>query len=369
MKVTLKKLTIRELAKDYSNHLEEGVVGYGGLLDIRPPYQREFVYNDKQQQAVIDTIVKGFPLNIMYWAVQEDPETQEIKYEIIDGQQRTLSICKYVDGDFSYNDKYFYNLWDEEQEEILDYELDIYLCEGTESEKLDWFKTINIAGEKLTDQELRNAVYHGPWVTDAKKYFSKTGCPAYQIGSDYLNGSTIRQDYLETAIKWKSGDNIEDYMGKKQHTESAEELWKYFENIINWIEKVFTNYRREMKGLPWGPLYDEYKDLVNEENFDSEEIEDRIKKLMKDEDIKNKRGIYQYILSGEEKHLNIRTFSQRQKRTAYEQQNGICVKCEEKFDIGQMEADHIIPWSKGGQTIQENCQVLCKKCNATKSNK
>ena len=235
-------------------------------------------------------------------------------------------------------------VWDEEQDAILDYELDIYLCEGTEAEKLDWFRTINIAGEKLTDQELRNVVYHGPFVTDAKRYFSKTGCPAYQIGSDYMNGTPIRQDYLETAIKWISKGNIEDYMGKNQHKEDAKELWEYFESVIKWIKKVFLVYRKEMKGLPWGPLYDEFKDLVNEENFDSEEIEDRIKKLMKDEDIKNKRGIYQYILNGEEKHLNIRTFSQRQKRTAYEQQNGICVKCEDKFDIGQMEADHIIPW-------------------------
>jgi len=369
MKIQLKKIKVRDLVEDYFNDLEEGVVGYGGLLDIRPPYQREFVYNDKQQQAVIDTVTKKFPLNIMYWAVQEDPITKKLKYEIIDGQQRTLSICKYVDGDFSYNGKYFYNLWDEEQEVILDYELDIYLCEGTEADKLDWFRTINIAGEKLTEQELRNAVYHGPFVTDAKRYFSKTGCPAYKMGSDYLNGSPIRQDYLETAIKWISKNNIEDYMGKHQHTENAKALWEYFESIINWINKVFIVYRREMKGLPWGPLYDEFKDIVDDEDFDSEEIENRIKKLMKDEDIKNKRGVYQYILNSEEKHLNIRTFSQRQKRTAYEQQNGICVKCEDEFNIGQMEADHVIPWSKGGQTIQENCQMLCKACNGRKSNK
>lgn len=368
MKIELKKIKVRDLVEDYFNDLEEGVVGYGGKLDIRPAYQREFVYNDKQQQAVVDTITKGFPLNVMYWAVNKG-EDGEVSYEIIDGQQRTLSICKYVDGDFSYNDKYFYNLWDEEQEKILDYELDIYLCEGNESEKLDWFKTINIAGEKLTDQELRNAVYHGPFVTDAKKYFSKTGCPAYQIGSDFLNGIAIRQDYLETAIKWKSGDNIEDYMGKNQHKENAKELWEYFQAVIKWVKKVFNVYRREMKGLPWGPLYDEYKDLVNEENFDSEEIEDRIKKLMKDEDVKNKKGIYQYVLNGNQKHLSIRAFSNRQKRVAYEAQNGVCAICQEEFTMKEMEADHIIPWSKGGQTIQENCQMLCRTCNRTKSNK
>ena len=368
MKITLKKIKIRDLVEDYSNHLEEGVVGYGGKLDIRPPYQREFVYNDKQQQAVVDTITKGFPLNVMYWAVNKD-EDGEVSYEIIDGQQRTLSICRYVEGDFSFNDKYFYNLWDEEQNEILDYELDIYVCEGTEADKLDWFRTINIAGEKLTEQELRNAVYHGPFVTDAKRYFSKTGCAAYQIGSDYLIGTPIRQDYLETAIKWIRKGNIEEYMSKNQHAEDAEELWEYYEKVINWIKEVFTTYRKEMKGLQWGPLYDEYKDLLIDDEFDSDDMEEKVKKLMADEDVTNKKGIYQYVLSGNQKHLNIRTFKSSEKRVAFESQNGVCAICQEKFTMKEMEADHIIPWSKGGQTIQENCQMLCRTCNRTKSNK
>src|SRR5690554_6759538 len=193
MEINLKNITIRDLVKDYKNNPDGGVSGYGGLLDIRPPYQREFVYNDKQREAVIDTVKKGFPLNVMYWAVRDNGD-----FEIIDGQQRTISICQFVNSDFSYKDRYFHNLSDDEQEKILDYELTVYECSGTDSEKLEWFKTINIAGEELTDQELRNAVYHGSWVTDAKRYFSKSNCPAYQIGSRYLRGTPIRQDYLET---------------------------------------------------------------------------------------------------------------------------------------------------------------------------
>ena len=237
MEVILKDITVRELVEDYQDNEENGVVGYGGKLDIRPPFQREFVYNDKQQKAVIDTVSKGFPLNVMYWAVRNNDK--EKPFEIIDGQQRTLSICKYINSEFSFKDLYFHNLEEDEKEKILDYELTVYVCEGTDSEKLEWFKTINIAGEELTDQELRNAVYHGSWVTDAKRYFSKTGCPAYQIGSDYMNGTPIRQDYLETVIKWISENKIEDYMGKNQHEENAQDLWVYFTNIIEWIKSVF----------------------------------------------------------------------------------------------------------------------------------
>jgi hypothetical protein len=364
MKVSLKKITIRELIEDYKNHLEEGVSGYGGKLDIRPPYQREFVYNEKQQQSVVNTVSKNFPLNIMYWAVRQDGT-----YEIIDGQQRTLSICKYVNGDFSHDNKYFDNLWDEEKDAILDYSLDIYLCEGTEAEKLEWFRTINIAGEKLTEQELRNAVYHGPWVTDAKRYFSKTSCPAYLLANDYMNGTPIRQDYLEAVIDWVSNGKIEDHMAKNQKTENAEELWKYFESVIEWTKKVFKVYRREMKGLPWGTLYNSHKSLVDNEDFDADAIETRVKILMADEDVTKKSGIYHYILTNDEKYLNIRTFSPKQRTEAYTKQNGICKKCNKHFDIKEMDADHITPWVKGGQTTLENCQMLCKSCNRRKSSK
>src|SRR5690348_9783624 len=174
MKIELKEITVRELTADYEDNEEGGVVGYGGELDIRPAYQREFIYKDKQRDAVIDTITRDFPLNVMYWAVREQGG-----YEIIDGQQRTISVCQYIEGDFSFHGRYFHNLQSDEQEAILNYPLMVYTCSGTDSEKLEWFKTINIAGEELTDQELRNAVYSGSWASDAKRYFSKTACPAY----------------------------------------------------------------------------------------------------------------------------------------------------------------------------------------------
>ena len=358
MEVKLKELTVRELVEDYQDNSEEGVSGYGGKLDIRPPYQREFVYNDNQREAVIDTVTKGFPLNVMYWAVRDNGG-----FEIIDGQQRTISICQFTNSDFSYKDRYFHNLSDDEQENILNYELTVYECSGTDSEKLEWFKTINIAGEELTDQELRNAVYHGSWVTDAKRYFSKNGCPAYQIGGKYLKGSAIRQDYLETVIKWISNNKIEDYMGINQHEENAQELWVFFTKVTEWVETIFPNYRKEMKGLPWGELYLVHKD----KNLDAQKIEAEIVELMQDEDVTNKRGIYLYLLTQQERHLNIRAFDNRQKREAYTRQDGLCANCKEEFKIEEMEADHITPWHLGGKTIPSNCQMLCKECNRRKS--
>jgi len=360
VEIKLKEVKIKDLVENYQDKADEGVTGYGGRLDIRPPFQREFVYNDKQREAVIDTVSKGFPLNVMYWAVRDNGD-----FEIIDGQQRTISICQFVNSDFSYKDRYFHNLSDDEQDKILDYELTVYECSGTDSEKLEWFKTINIAGEELTSQELRNAVYHGSWVTDAKRYFSKNSCPAYKIGGRYLNGSAIRQDYLETVIKWVSKNKIEDFMGRNQHKDNAQDLWVYFTNVIEWVESVFPKYRREMKGLPWGELYNQYKDT----KLDSDKLEKKIIKLFKDDDVTNNKGIYLYLLTGKKRYLNIRTFDNRQKRKAYTEQKGTCPICKGKFKIEEMEADHITPWHLGGKTIQENCQMLCKECNRRKSNK
>lgn len=358
MRIELKEISVRELTNGYEDNGDDGVIGYGGLLDIRPPYQREFIYKDKQREAVIDTINKDFPLNVMYWAVRDGGG-----YEVIDGQQRTISISQYVEGDFALNNLYFHNLKSDEQERILDYKLMIYLCEGTDSEKLEWFRTINIAGEKLTDQELRNAVYSGPWVSDAKRYFSKNGCAAYGLGSDYLNGSPIRQDYLETTIKWISNDCIEDYMARNQNSANANELWLYYQSVLSWVRVVFPKYRKEMKGVSWGFLYNTYKD----KSFDSKALEERIVSLMMDDDVTNKKGVYEYLLSGSEKHLNVRVFTDSQKREAYERQQGICAICKEHFDIGEMEADHITPWVEGGKTNAENCQMLCKHDNRRKS--
>ena len=363
MQIELKKITIRELAQGYRDSAEEGVVGYGSKLNIRPKYQREFVYKDKQRDAVITTIKQGYPLNVMYWAVCENGT-----YEVIDGQQRTISICQYVNGDFAYDMRYFHNLQSDEQNKILDYELTIYLCSGTDSEKLEWFRTINIAGEKLTDQELRNAVYSGSWVSDAKRYFSKSGCPAYAIASNYLTGSAIRQDYLETAIGWiaeREHYNIEFYMAQHQHDANAAALWLYFQNVINWVQLIFPKYRKEMKGVDWGALYNNY----GEAPFDANFLEKRVAELMLDEDVTNKKGIYAYLLTGEERHLSIRAFSDKMKREAYERQDGICASCGEGFLLEQMEADHITPWSEGGTTTADNCQMLCRRCNRIKGAK
>lgn len=360
MNITERKITVRSLSAQYTDHQENGVSGYGGLLDIRPPYQREFVYNESQRNAVIETVCKGFPLNIMYWAVRDNGE-----FEIIDGQQRTISICQYINNDYSIDNRYFHNLTQTEKELLLDYPLTVYICEGTESEKLEWFKTINIAGEELTEQELRNAVYHGPWLADAKAHFSRTGCAAYQLGSDYVSGSPIRQDYLETVIKWINDGQIEAYMAEHQHDANAAELWQYFQRVINWVQVVFPNYRREMKGISWGTLYNQYNTSI----FNHIDLENRIKTLMMDDDVTKKKGIYEYLLSGDEKYLSIRSFTPQQKREAYERQDGICVVCNEHFELKDMEADHIDPWSKGGRTITENCQQLCIPCNRRKSGK
>ena len=361
MKIELHKITIRQLTDGYEDKNESGVTAFGGKLDVRPPYQREFVYKEKQRDAVIDTIVNGFPLNVMYWATRDDGT-----YEIIDGQQRTISICQYVNGDFAYLNKYFYNLKQDEAAKILDYELQIYICSGTDSEKLKWFRTINIAGEKLTEQELRNAVYSGSWVSDAKRYFSKNNCAAYGLASKYLNGSPIRQDYLETALSWIARNvGIEIYMGKHQHDNNAIELWNYFQSVISWVKAIFPKYRKEMKGVDWGLLYDKF----HNQNLNVQQLESRVSDLMKDSDVQKKSGIYPYVLDGDERHLGIRAFDDNTKREVYENQNGICKICGEHFEIEQMEADHITPWCQGGHTVKENCQMLCKKCNREKSGK
>ncbi len=360
MNIELKEITVRELTQEYEDNEENGVLGFDGKLDIRPPYQREFIYKDKQREAVIDTLTNDFPLNVMYWAVRQDGN-----FEVIDGQQRTISICQYVNGDFAYMLRYFHNLQKDEQEQILNYKLMVYLCSGTDSEKLKWFQTINIAGEKLTEQELRNAVYSGSWVSDAKRYFSKNGCVAYSIGHKYLKGSAIRQDFLETAIDWISKGNIEGYMANHQDDSNVNELWLYFQSVINWVKATFPKYRKEMKGLKWGLLYNEFKD----KKLDPKKLETEITELMLDEDVENKRGIYTYVLTRKEKHLNIRAFSDKQKRESYERQKGICTVCKENFELNEMEADHITPWHEGGKTIAKNCQMLCREDNRRKSGK
>jgi hypothetical protein len=359
MKITLKEIPVRDVIAGYKNNNEEGVLGYSGKLNIRPKYQREFVYKEKQRDSVIETLRKSFPLNVMYWVSNADGT-----FEVLDGQQRTISICEYVAGNFSIGEMYFHNLPQDRKEQILQYPLMIYLCEGTDSEKLDWFRTINIAGEKLTEQELRNAVYTGPWLTDAKRHFSKTGCAAYGLGSSYLIGAAIRQEYLETAIDWISGGTIEHYMATHQHDANANELWLHFQAVINWVKVIFPDYRKEMKGVDWGGLYR----LHMKKTFDSKLLETAVSKLMRDEDVTKKSGIYSYLVTGEEKHLSIRAFTDNMKREAYERQQGVCPRCnkEQHYELGEMEADHIMPWHAGGRTISDNCKMLCQKHNREK---
>lgn len=360
------EVTVRELADGYEDNAEQGVIAFGGKLDVRPPFQREFIYGVKERDAVVSTVIDDYPLNVMYWASREDGT-----FEIIDGQQRTISICQYVNGDFAYCFRYFHNLEPEEKEKILNYKLTIYVCSGTSEEKLKWFETINIAGKQLTKQELRNAVYAGSFVSDAKRYFSKEGGPAFQISKDILTGSPKRQELLETALDWiSSRDGLKDiryYMADHQHDHNAIILWNYFQTVCNWVVSTFNVPKRKsiLKNLDWGKWYE----LKKNEVIDTKALDARIAKLIKDSEVENKRGIVPYLFTGDERLLGLRTFGDDVKEEVYADQDGICPLCNKHFEITEMEADHIIPWRKGGKTIKENCQMLCMLCNRTKGGK
>lgn len=368
MKISKAEIKVSELVEGFEDHAENGVFGYQGKLNIRPAYQREFIYKEKQRNAVIQTVMKGFPLNTMYWAVSGEG------YELLDGQQRTISICQYVSGDYSVEldgmPLFFHNLPDDKKERILGYKLQIYICDGKDSEKLDWFKTINIAGAKLTDQELRNAVFAGPWLTDAKRWFSKSGAPAMAEGRDKLvTGAPLRQEVLETALEWLSGSksNIEGYMGAHQNDSDAQELWQYWQAVFDWVKRTFPNQSGErtrlMRGLPWGVYYNSHK----HDQLNAQVLENRLVELIDDDEVTNKRGIYEYLLTGSERALNLRAFDEKAKQKKYSEQKGVCPMCRKTYKFEDMEADHILPWHKGGKTELGNCQMLCKKDNRTKS--
>ena len=372
MDIKLKKVTVGELTEGYTDNNEGGVRGYGGKLDIRPPYQREFIYDNRKRDAVIETVMQGFPLNVMYWAVRNDDA--EVPFEVIDGQQRTISLCQYVHGDFSVYFRSFGNLLPSEKRQILDYELTVYVCDGDDREKLKWFETINIAGEELTPQELRNAVYAGPFVSDAKRYFSRNNGPAYAIAKNLMSGSAIRQEYFQTALKWIAASQttpqlpmtIEGYMSKHQHDPNASQLWQYFSAVATWATDTFPCERPKiMKGVNWGKLYDDFHDKI----LDKEALEKEISRLIIDDEVQNKKGIYPYVLTRDEHCLNLRAFPDGMKLAAYERQNGICTLCGKHFKLDEMEADHITPWRDGGLTIAENCQMLCRECNRHKGAK
>ena len=377
MNITERHITVRELVENYRDIGDDGVFGYNNRLAIRPAYQREFIYKDKQRNAVIDTVMKGYPLNVMYWSKVGDDQ-----YEVLDGQQRTISVAQYVSGAFSIpvngNDRFFHNLDDAARDQILDYELTIYVCEGSEIEKLEWFKVINIAGEVLTSQELLNATYVGPWLADAKRFFSKRGCVAGEIAKDFVKGNPIRQELLEKALSWIADrDGLpsgERYMAIHQHDKDADDPWQYYQMVINWAQRLFKGQKGLTDNQEWGILYNKYHDRT----YNSNALDSDLKRLLMDDDVTKKQGIIHYILSdrlrSDERYLSIRTFTESQKRRAYEKQGHKCPMCllqgiDTEYAFEEMQGDHITPWSKGGRTIDDNLQMLCARCNSEKSAK
>jgi hypothetical protein len=389
MEINLKLIKIKDIVEHFKDNSEEGIVGYGGKLNIRPAYQREFVYKPEQRNEVIKTVMRGyphtfFPLNVMYWA-----ENAENEYELIDGQQRTISICQFYNFGFSIDingmPKNFDNLSPTQKEYFLNYEIQVYICSGTPEEKLEWFSIINIAGEPLTTQELLNANYTGPWLSSAKRYFMKSNCAAYGLANKYIEieANQSRGKGLETAIKWISKDNIKQYMADHQNKDDAEELWSYFRNVIEWVQSRFPKYHKEMKGINWGQLYDKYH-LVS---YDLKKIAERTQKLFDDEYIDNPKGIFEYILGGEEdkRLLAVRIFDDKIKKSVYTRQkiqaekkgNSNCPLCAlgnnanktKIWELSEMDADHVTAWSKGGATDESNCEMLCITHNRAKGNR
>ena len=309
----------------------------------------------------------------MYW-VQVAPD----EYEVLDGQQRTLSIMRYLSHQFSIklDGQTFYwdSLPDDKYNNLVDYEFMIYICEGNESEKLEWFSIVNIAGEKLTPQELRNSVYTGTWLSDAKRHFSKSNCAAKGLSDRYITGTPIRQELLEKALKGicelQGMKDITEYMSAHKNDADADELWQYFQDVIHWVGKIFPEYYKDMKGIDWCHLYNKYKD----NSYNSTTMKAEVKRLHEDEDVQKTKGIYEFLLCASidpyaERLLDLRAFPERDKIAAYSKQGGICPVCNEHFEYNEMEGDHIKPWSKGGHTVPENCQMLCKDCNGKKSAK
>ena len=347
MRIELKSIKVKDIFGGYVDNGEDGIFAYRGRLAIRPPYQREFVYNQEQAEAVIHTILKGYPLNVMYWV-----KTGNDNYEVLDGQQRTLSVMQYLKHQYSITIKEQKYYWDalpnDKYDAIMNYNFMIYICEGQESEKLEWFKVVNIAGEKLTDQELRNSVYTGKWLSNAKIYFSKRNCVAKKLSDKYIVGDPNRQELLEKALKgiceYQNFKNITEYMALHKSDTDADELWQYFQDVIHWVEKIFPNYYRDMKGLDWCHYYNTY----HKNSYNSNKMNEEVKRLHEDEDVQKTKGIYEYLLCRENdpfatRLLNIREFTKRDKLEAYSKQDGICPICNKRFEFDEMEGDHIKP--------------------------
>ena len=389
-------LTVKELTRGYVENTSTGErTTMNGLLNITPPYQREFVYEQPRRDAVITTILEGCPLNVIYLAKLDDG-----KLEVIDGQQRITSICKFVKDGFSIDvtmdidgnkRRTGYTDLQAAQEAFDNYELMAFVCEGDNVSKMKWFRRINIAGVKLTEQELRNANYHGSWVTDAKKYFSRTNGLAMDtvIGKqrykDYVDAkagdksedvkSIARQYLLEKVLGWacdaddenrplltkKAKFDIDEYMGKHYRDEDAKALWRYYDDVITWVSRTFPTYRKLMQGVEWGLLYNRFK------NVDKTGLDEKVNEILETEEISNEKYVYEAVLSGNMNLLQARAFPEAERKRKYKEQDGICPICGKKFTFEDMAGDHIVPWSKGGKTVYENLQMLCKACNSGKS--
>lgn len=380
------KKTVREVIDGFVyNELEgKGLFGLGGKLTIQPEYQRNYIYADEgREAAVIDSLLRKYPLGLLYFN-----KSGHDAYEVLDGQQRITSIGRFVASKFAITDsngmqQTFTSLPPDLQERILNAPLLIYICEGEESEIKDWFRTINIAGVQLKQQEILNAVYSGPFVTLAKAEFSNSQNSHVNKWAAYISGNVKRQDYLETALKWVSRDRTDDYMSRHRFEDNIDELREYFNSVIDWVSNTFIMVEREMQGLDWGKLYETY----HEQSYNPDKVSDQVKKLYGDEHVKNRRGVFEYILGGCEKKnlLDIRYFEDSVKRAAYERQTadakekGVsnCSYCAmgheasrtKIWQLSEMDADHVSAWSKGGSTTVDNCEMLCKPHNRAKGNR
>ncbi|RXJ92863.1 HNH endonuclease [Malaciobacter molluscorum] len=379
-------ITIEDICKGftYNEYEGKGLFGLSGKLTIQPEYQRNYIYADGVKDvAVIDSILKGYPLGLIYFN-----KTDTDKYEILDGQQRITSIGRFVTNRFAIKDKngieqIFNSLADNIQKKILETKLLIYICEGEEDEIKEWFKTINIAGVPLNNQELLNAIYSGPFVTLCKEEFSNSQNANIDKWSAYIKGSANRQEFLERALDWVSKGNIDGYMAQHRHDDNINEIKRYFNSVLDWVSGIFNNIEKEMCGLEWGRLYE----LYYKKPYDSDAISEEVKELYGDPFIKNRKGIFEYLLGGktDTKLLDVRVFEESVKRKVYKDQTtkaeakGIsnCPVCAigtnsnktKIWKITEMDADHVKAWSKGGSTDISNCEMLCKSHNRAKGNK
>jgi hypothetical protein len=387
MKTMLKtNITVRDVCEGFVyNQLEgKGLFGLSGKLTIQPEYQRNYIYADgKKDVAVIQSILKGYPLGLIYFnKVNSD------NFEVLDGQQRITSIGRFVTNKFAIKDEngmeqYFNGIASDKQEQLMKTKLLIYECEGEESEIKEWFKTINIAGVPLNEQELLNAIYSGPFVTLAKEEFSNSQNSNVQKWSAYVSGSALRQDFLKCALDWVSKGNISEYMSRHRKETNITELKTYFNSVIDWVSTAFINVEKEMCGLEWGRLYETYKS----QPYDPQKVSNKVQELFGDSYVKNRRGIFEFILGGsiDFKLLDVRVFDEATKKTVYANQKSDaeckgtsnCPLCavgnnsnkSKIWPITEMDADHVSAWSKGGPTSIKNCQMLCKTHNRAKGNK